>query len=90
MWHHITIGDMVSRRIGGVVDMQMEVTMVDDKFIHCGPWKFARDSGAEVDEELGWGQEDEDGSIVTGSYLVDKHSVDFIANILAEIKAEDQ
>jgi hypothetical protein len=57
------VGDEVVRMLGGTIPMPLRVTGVDDEFIHCGPWKFDRATGAEVDEELGWG----DGG--TGSYI---------------------
>lgn len=56
-------GDVVTRLIGGVMPMELTVTAVDERLIHCGPWTFDRETGAEVDEELGWGPEG------TGSYL---------------------
>lgn len=43
--------------------MGLKVTAIDDKLIHCGDWTFDLATGAEVDEDLGWGP---DG---TGSYL---------------------
>lgn len=58
-------GDVVTRKLAGIVDSKIKVTQVDD-FIHCGPWKFSPKTGAEIDEELGW-TEDEGP---TGSYLV--------------------
>lgn len=45
--------------------MTLTVTEVDDALVHCGPWHFDRASGAEVDEDLGWGP----ASGVTGSYI---------------------
>jgi hypothetical protein len=57
------VGDVVVRMLGGAIPMSLKVTEVDDRFIHCGPWKFDKATGAEVDEELGWGN---DG---TGSYI---------------------
>lgn len=65
----IKVGDKVRRLLGGVVPMELTVTEVDEKFIHCGDWKFSREGGYEVDEELGWGVPDADGKIRTGSYL---------------------
>ncbi len=58
----IKVGDKVTRMMGGVVGMKMTVTKVDD-LIHCGPWTFSRNNGAEIDETLGWTEEG------TGSYL---------------------
>ena len=59
----IKAGDLVTRVLGGSVRMQLRVTEVADTLIVCGPWQFSRATGAEVDEELGWG---ENGS---GSFL---------------------
>jgi len=56
------VGDKVIRILAGL-PMDLIVTAIDDEFIHCGPWKFDKVSGAEIDEELGWGANG------TGSYL---------------------
>jgi hypothetical protein len=68
-------GDTVVRMLAGA-PMQLAVTEVDDRFIYCGPdavgWKFDRQTGMEVDEELGWGPE----FGITGSYLVPPGEVD--------------
>ena len=62
-------GDIVTRLLAGTIPMELRVTAVDARFIYCGPagsgWKFDRASGAEVDEELGWGPQ----FGATGSYL---------------------
>ena len=58
----IKVGDIVTRMLAGSVPMELQVTAVDE-FIHCGPWKFSRKNGAEIDEELEW---DEKG---TGSII---------------------
>lgn len=42
----IKVGDIVTRIIAGSVPMVLKVTEVDD-FIHCGPWKFSKETGAE-------------------------------------------
>lgn len=63
-------GEEVVRMLGGMVKMTLLVDHVDDNFIYVGfekgGWKFCRDTGAEVDEELGWGPQ----FGVTGSFLV--------------------
>jgi hypothetical protein len=61
-------GDTVIRILGGVLPMPLEVTEVDEMLIHCGPWTFDRETGAEVDHTLGWGPE----YGLTGTYLVGK------------------
>ena len=68
-FEYVKPGDVVTRILGGA-PMQLEVTSVDDTLIHCGDpgvgWSFDRITGAEVDDELGWGPQYR----MTGSYLV--------------------
>ena len=65
MFEDIQAGDRVHRVLSGVVVMPLCVIDIDQHLIHCaGGWTFRRDTGGEVDEELGW-----DG-IPTGSYLI--------------------
>lgn len=59
----LQVGDVVTRWLAGAVPQELKVTAIDS-LIHCGPWTFHRDTGAEVDAELGW-----DGVTVTGSFL---------------------
>ena len=65
----VKAGDTVLRMIAGAIPMELRVTEVDADFIYCGPpgqgWKFDRETGAEVDEGLGWGPQ----FGATGSYL---------------------
>ena len=71
---HIEVGDRVTRLLAGTVPMKLIVGKVDDNFIYTATpdgainiengWKFRRENGAEVDEELGW-----DGIKMTGSFL---------------------
>lgn len=71
---HVKKGDKVIRLLGGKVRMELIVGDVDDEIIYCGSsdglipvdegWKFRRQNGAEVDEDLGW-----DGINFTGSVL---------------------
>ena len=56
-------GDVVVRMLGGCVPMELKVSAVTDSRIVCGAWEFFRDTGAEIDDELGWGNE------VTGSFI---------------------
>ncbi len=56
-------GDMVIRMLGGEIPMKLYVKAVTEDLIDCG-WTFDRLTGAEVDEEMGW------GPLRTGSYLV--------------------
>ena len=53
-FRELKVGDAVTRDLCGI-KMPLKVTEVDERFIHCGWWKFDRDHGYEVDEELGWG-----------------------------------
>lgn len=45
---------LVTRVMGSVVRMELMVSKIDDEFIHCGPWKFSKETGAEIDADLGW------------------------------------
>lgn len=66
-------GDKLTRMLAGTVPMEMEVEFVDDEFIFCvGGWKFNKEFGYEIDEDLGWGVPDADGKVTTGSYLLPK------------------
>lgn len=58
----VKVGDSVTRIVGGFPLMTLKVTLIDE-FIHCGPWKFSKKTGAEIDEELGWDEK------YTGSYI---------------------
>lgn len=62
--------------LAGVLPAELLVTAVDERLIWCGPvgsgWSFDRDTGFEVDEELGWGP----ALGITGSYLVDPAALD--------------
>lgn len=59
------VGDKVVRVIGGMVEMPLTVTEVTENKIVCGAWEFDRATGAEIDEDLGWGP----SYGVTGSVL---------------------
>lgn len=58
----LKIGDLVVRNMCGV-KMSLKISNIDNKFIYCGPRKFDKFTGAEVDEELGW------DNFLTGSFL---------------------
>ena len=74
---HLKVGDKVTRSLAGVVDMSMIVKEVTPELLVCDVdqepspitdgkyWTFDRLTGAEVDEELGWGP----ATGVTGSVL---------------------
>lgn len=59
----LKVGDIVNRMLAGVVRVRIKVTAIDD-LIHCCPWTFHKETGCEVDSDLGW-----DGVTVTGSFL---------------------
>lgn len=56
------VGHFAIRNMAGI-EMKLRITEVSDTLITCGGWTFDRATGAEVDEELGWGPQG------TGSYL---------------------
>ena len=60
----VAVGDVITRVMAETVRMQLRVTSVDDTLIHCGLWTFDRDTGAEVDEDLGWGPDTYTGSVI--------------------------
>lgn len=76
----VKVGDTVKRLLAGDTPMRLKVTAVDEMYIYCSPpgqtwakedgWKFLKENGIEVDEELGWGKQ-EDGTYYSGSYLVE-------------------
>jgi hypothetical protein len=55
----IKVGDTVTRWLAGTIPMELRVTEVTDTEILCGErgvgWMFDKKTGAEIDEELGWG-----------------------------------
>jgi len=63
-FHSIKVGDTVIRMLAGVVPCQLMVTEVTDKTIVCGAWTFHRETGGEIDHDLGF-----DGVTLTGSIL---------------------
>lgn len=58
----LKVGDIVTRVMAGI-PIGIKVSAIDD-LIHCGAWTFHKQTGCEVDLELGW-----DGVKVTGSFL---------------------
>lgn len=59
------IGDEVTRMLAGVVAQQLKISALTETEIICGPWRFDRASGAEIDDGLDWGPPPK----MTGSYL---------------------
>ena len=61
------VGDTVLRLLAGQVPMKLKVTEVTDTLIVTGGgWTFDKATGAEIDEDLGWGPPPK----MTGSFLV--------------------
>jgi hypothetical protein len=58
-------GDVVTRMLAGI-PMPLRVTATDGGVITCGAWTFDQTTGAEIDEDLGWGPP----PLATGSYIV--------------------
>ena len=50
----VKAGDTVIRNLAGI-EMPMQVTEVTGDRIKCGGWEFCRLTGAEIDDDLGWG-----------------------------------
>jgi len=59
----IQVGDTVTRLLAGEIPMPLKVTGVTEDRIYCGPWEFSRKNGAEIDEEMGWDEQN------TGSFI---------------------
>lgn len=62
------VGDVATRWLAGTIRMDLKVTSVTDKLIICGEagWQFDKKTGAEVDEDLGWGSPPK----ITGSFIL--------------------
>ena len=62
-------GDKIVRMLAGTIPMELIVTEVTETEILCGArdegYLFDRKTGAEIDEEIGWGPPPK----ITGSYL---------------------
>jgi hypothetical protein len=65
----VKVGDKVNRWLSGIAPMKLKVTEITDTLIICGAWKFDKQAGYEIDEELRWGEKDADGVIQTGSFI---------------------
>lgn len=67
MFEDVKAGDTVIRMLAGTIPMKLIVSKVDDDLIYCGDhgWTFDRKTGAEVDDDLGWGP----AYGITGSFL---------------------
>lgn len=63
MFKNYQVGDTVTRMLGGILPQELTVTETTEDQIICGPWRFSKTNGFEIDTELGW---DESNS---GSFL---------------------
>jgi hypothetical protein len=52
-FHHVKVGDSVTRMLAGTIPMPLKVTEVSETLITCGWWQFDRETGVEEDPELG-------------------------------------
>ena len=60
----IQVGDTVTRTLGsGGPTMSLKVTALTQDRIICGCWEFSRRNGAEIDEDIGWNEQQ------TGSFI---------------------
>ena len=65
-FENLKVGDVVARMLGGgPIPMKLPVSAITDRIITCNAWQFDRATGAEIDEDLGWGPP----PLMTGSYL---------------------
>jgi len=63
---HIKVGDTVRRMLAGTIPMDLTVTNITPDLITTGGgWTFCPKTGAEIDEDLGWGPNG------TGSFLIE-------------------
>ena len=61
----VKVGDTVTRMLGGIIPMQLKVTEIKEDRIVAGlGYEFLLETGAEIDEDLGW-----DGITKTGAFL---------------------
>ena len=61
----LRVGDVAVRMLAGTLPMKLQVSDITDQLITCSAWQFDKATGAEIDEELGWGPP----PLMTGSYL---------------------
>ena len=61
----LKVGDVVVRMLAGTIPMKLQVSEITEQLIVCSAWQFDKATGAEIDEELGWGPP----PLMTGSYI---------------------
>lgn len=49
------VGDKVTRWLAGSIPMELTVTAIEGDRFMCGDYTFDMKTGAEIDEDLGWG-----------------------------------
>ena len=64
-FENLQVGDVVVRMLAGTLPMKLQVSDITDQLIICSAWQFDKVTGAEIDEELGWGPP----PLMTGSYM---------------------
>lgn len=73
MFENLKVGDKVTRMLAGTIPMQMFVSGLENRRIQCKPvefpefpdyYEFDPITGAEIDDDLGWGR------LQTGSFIV--------------------
>ena len=48
----VKVGDVVTRLLGGVIPMLVNVTEITPAHIVCGPWVFDKQTGEEIDDDI--------------------------------------
>jgi hypothetical protein len=61
----LKVGDVVVRMLAGTLPMKLQVSAITEQLIICSAWQFDKATGAEIDEELGWGPP----PLMTGSFI---------------------
>jgi hypothetical protein len=61
------VGKFVTRFLAGTIPMRLRVTEVTATRVLCGGYEFDRETGAEIDDDLGWGPPPK----LTGSCIVE-------------------
>jgi hypothetical protein len=83
----IAIGDFVLRWFVGIPKpMRLQVTQLTADRIICGGWEFDRRTGAEIDEDFGWGPGGFTGSFLEPESGTDPEE-DFRSGVLQRLAA---
>ena len=62
----LSVGDTVTRMLAGTIPIKLKVTQITPEKIVCDLWEFDPATGAEIDDDLGWGPP----PLITGSYII--------------------